>query len=153
MHEPHHPNEPPSPPAEIGHRPRPDGRDAPGHATPPVAPGDAEAAPGEGTTGWTIRRKLQVSFGLMILLIAVLGGMGISSISRLRDITTVLSDQDLLLTRTASSIQFGLIVGRVNRLMYTDRGDAQAFQVAMDTMKRAQEEGTPANNLPRDSSV
>jgi methyl-accepting chemotaxis protein len=74
----------------------------------------------------------------MILLIAVLGAMSISSISRLRDISTVLSDQDLLLTRTASNIQFGLTLGRINRLIYTDRGDAQAYQVALETMQKAQ---------------
>src|SRR4051794_15642550 len=147
MNEQQHPNEQSAPPAEFGLRPRPAAgaadRDAAGPAAPPGAPADTgAAAPGEGTTGWTIRRKLQASFGIMILLIAILGGMGISSISRLKDIATALSDQDLQLTRTASNIQFDLILGRVNRLMYTDRGDAQAFQVAIETMKHAQDDVT-----------
>src|SRR5438093_8399748 len=99
MNEQHPPNEPHAPPDEAGLRFRPaPGPPAERAAAVPSAPSGPPAdtgtpPPGEGAGGWTIRRKLQGSFAVMILLIAVLGGMGIYSISRLRDISTVLSDQ------------------------------------------------------------
>jgi methyl-accepting chemotaxis protein len=124
---------------------------APAPAGPPADTGPPP--PGEGAGGWTIRRKLQWSFGTMILLIVVLGGVSISSISRLRDISAVLSDQDLLLTRTASNVQFGLTLARVNRLLYTERGDTEAYQAALDKMKETQAEIARATELTQDFQV